>query len=1068
VGYILNVARRNLLLLTIYEMFNEHKARSLRPFVKAYIALLIISLLGWNTSAQTQPSTTLAEVEDLALTLVTLKSPHERESLLARKKGLMTPELRKALIRKGNAQLVAGRYSTAFDIYGLAQNVAEQIGDREGVATAWLDIGTVYYFQANYPAALEHYKKARELFLEVTNHYESAKALSGLALIYKEQRRDTEALTTLQQVLKEFNSLGDKEEVANTLNMIGTIHYGHGNYSAAAEAFSKSRETNNDNTDSFLRLADALYMQGDYPQALIYYKQTLERISGGEIGALVASINGAANSAYYIGNYDEALQHYQRGVAIQKTQLDKVGLANALKGIGNVHRARGDYGAALESYFNSLNVAEQAKTLVGGTLVSIGLVRALQSDYVRALDYYGKALKEFEATSNKIEMARALTLIGNVHYRQGRYDSALESYRKALALREAMDDKLGQGDTLAGIGSTLLRQKNYSEALDSFQRALVLFEAVGNQDRTAETLTRVSEAFLLQNDYAKALSAADSATGIATKLDNHELLWYARTLAGKAHWKLERLPLAHQAFTAAISTVESLRTAPSIVTGGEHNSTLPYLSAIDFLISQHRPAEAFHYAEGAKVQQLIDLLSNGGASTQKGLSTEERLEEQRLAGQVASIEIQLEREGQQRTGSEARRADLRNRLRQARATHVNFRQQLFSVKPGLRIGRGQFAPLRLDEIRALINDTSTALLQYAITENNTYLFVLTADKGPNQTSTRKRAVEINLKVYPLEIRHQELSSSVSNFEHQITSRADNFQQAAGDLYDLLVKPAEDQIALKTKLVIVPDGILWRLPFEALQSAKNHYLIDQMQVSYAPSFSALREMRKQRLPRGRLNSLLVAYASPALSKDFSARVELAYGGTRLQASAEQAVEAREAATTYGTNASRLFVGAEASEERMKEEVSRTRILHFATPALLDETSPMSSFIGLSSSSSQQDGFLQAREVVDLQTSAELVVLSGSQRHGDLNGGASIGFSWSWFVAGSPATMLSRWRVDSPAQSTVLSKFYFSMKPTIRTHVSRARMLQQSILALRRSADYQHPYYWANFALIGDAR
>ena len=138
-------------------------------------------------------------------------------------------------------RLLAGRYSTAFDIYGIAQNVAEKIGDKEGVATAWLDIGTVYYFQANYPAALEHYKKARDLFTEVTNHYESAKALSGLALIYKEQRRDTEALAALQQVLREFTSLGDTEEVANTLNMIGSIHYARGNYSAAAAAFLKKQ-----------------------------------------------------------------------------------------------------------------------------------------------------------------------------------------------------------------------------------------------------------------------------------------------------------------------------------------------------------------------------------------------------------------------------------------------------------------------------------------------------------------------------------------------------------------------------------------------------------------------------------------------------------------------------------------------------------------------------------------------------------------------------------------------------------------------------------------------------------
>src|SRR6476659_9639055 len=166
--------------------------------------LSILLLVGLTIHAQTPPSTSLAELEDFATTLITLKSQQEREQLLARNRALMTPDLRKALIRQGNTQLMAGRYSTAFDIYGVARSVAEQIGDKEGVAAASLDIGTVYYFQANYPAALEHYKKARELFTEVPNNFESAKALSGVAMIYREQRRENEALAALEQALKEF------------------------------------------------------------------------------------------------------------------------------------------------------------------------------------------------------------------------------------------------------------------------------------------------------------------------------------------------------------------------------------------------------------------------------------------------------------------------------------------------------------------------------------------------------------------------------------------------------------------------------------------------------------------------------------------------------------------------------------------------------------------------------------------------------------------------------------------------------------------------------------------------
>ena len=1031
-------------------------------------SLLLVLLLSLSIFAQSPPRTELAEIDDLATTLVTIKTPEEREQLLARNRTLMTPGLRKALIIRGNSQLMAGRYSTAFEIYGIARHVAEQIGDKEGLATAWLDIGTIYYFQANYPAASEHYIKARELFIEVPNQYEAAKALSGLALIHKEQRRDAEALTTLQQVLKEFTSLGDKEEISNTLNMIGTIHYGQGNYSAAAAAFLKSSEANS-NADSVVRLADALYMQGDYAQALAFYKKSLNTGAKREIGVLVAAVNGVANAAYYLGNYDEALENYQRSVDIQKTQSDKLGLATALKGIGNVHRARGDYGAALENYFNSLSISEQIKAPLGNTLGSIGLVRALQEDYVQALDYYGKALKEFKANSNNIEMARVLTLIGNVYYRQAQYDSSLGSYRQALALREEMDDKAGQGDILAGIGSTLLRQKNYSEALDGFEKALGLFRSTGHQEKMAEVLTRVADAFLLQNDYQKALSAAESAMALATQLDNRELLWYAQMLAGKSHAKLDHGPQAYNSLTSAVSTVESLRKEAFVVAAGDHQRSLPYLSIIDFLMGQHRPSEAFHYAERAKTQFLIDLLKNNNATTYKGLSLEQRRQEQRLLAEIASLEIQLGREADQRVSSENRRLDLRERLRRARTAYVAFSRKIFSENPELKTGRGEIAPLKLDDIRLLINDTATALLEYTITENNTYLFVLTADKAVAKTPQSRRPIEINLKVYPLEVKYHELASRVRHFHQLLSSRDDNFQESSRELYDLLLKPAQDQIGLKTKLVIVPDGVLWRLPFEALQSEEDHYVVDQRQVTYALSLSSLREMRKPRLPAGRLNSTLVAYGNPELAKNFATRLGLVDGTIKLEPSAtEQEEEIKRMTTSYGTTASRVYSGPQASEDRIKSDTSLAAILHFAGPTILNDTSPMSSFIGLSSATRQQDGFLQGREIMNLQTSAELVVAATAQQSAAFNGDAAVGFSWSWFVAGSRATLLSRWKLDSPTPSTLMTGFYSSIKPANRVPISKARALHQSVLRLRRSPEFQHPYYWASFAMIGDAR
>jgi CHAT domain-containing protein len=742
-------------------------------------------------------------------------------------------------------------------------------------------------------------------------------------------------------------------------------------------------------------------------------------------------------------------------------------LATSFKGIANVHRSRGDYPAALENYFNSLKLYEEAKAPSGSILGSIGLVRALQGDYAQALEYYNKALKEFESNSNKLDMARTFSLIGNAQYTQGSYESALASYRRALTLREEMDDKSGQGDVLAGIGSTLVRQKNYSEGLDSYQKALALFNSLGQKASVAEVLTRVSEAFVLQAEYQKALSAAESAVTIARQIDDADLLWYARLLSGKAHRKLENGAQAYQALNDAVSIVESLRSRPAIPSGGEHNSVLPYLSMIDVLLDQHRPGEAFDYAERAKVQSLLDVLRNSNSVPGKGLTPAERDEEQRLVGQVASLELQLDRESQLRTSTEARRMNLSERLGQARRAYADLRQQLFVAHPRLKVDRAELAPLKLDELRSLLVDTSTALLEYAITENNTYLFVLTADKSSTRARQR-RTVTLDLKVYPLEIRNDELTSRVKQFETQLATKAEDADKSGRDLYELLLKPADAQLGLKTKLVIVPDGVLWRLPFEALQPEQDHYVIDQMQVSYAPSLTALREMRKSH-SRATPNATFAAFANPALSKALTDRISLAFNNLSFVPSPQQDEEIKRIAIAYGSTKSRLYTGNDASEDRFRTEVSQASVLHFAAPALLDETSPVSSFVTLAGGMGDRaDGFLQAREVMNLSTTAQLVVMSSVARHGDARGYGTATLSWSWFVAGSPTTMLSRWAVEPDPSAKLLVQFYTGIRPSSGMSAPKSLALRRSLLALRRSTEYQHPHYWANFALIGNER
>ncbi|HYG82692.1 MAG TPA: CHAT domain-containing protein, partial [Pyrinomonadaceae bacterium] len=174
--------------------------------------------------------------------------------------------------------------------------------------------------------------------------------------------------------------------------------------------------------------------------------------------------------------------------------------------------------------------------------------------------------------------------------------------------------------------------------------------------------------------------------------------------------------------------------------------------------------------------------------------------------------------------------------------------------------------------------------------------------------------------------------------------------------------------------------------------------------------------------------------------------------------------------YGRERSRVLVGAQAREAAVKAEAGRYRVLHFATHALLDDSNPMYSRILLASEpdGSPEDGLLEAWEVMKLDLSAELIVLSACQtaRGRVAPGEGVIGISWALFVAGSPAAVVSQWEVDSERSTDLMVEFHANLLGPRRAQ-TKAEALRRAALKLLRGR-YSHPAYWAGFILVGDGR
>jgi CHAT domain-containing protein len=501
---------------------------------------------------------------------------------------------------------------------------------------------------------------------------------------------------------------------------------------------------------------------------------------------------------------------------------------------------------------------------------------------------------------------------------------------------------------------------------------------------------------------------------------------------------------------------------------------------VELLIAQNKPDEAFHYAEMAKGRMLLDVLRHGRSDISKTMTPEERDHEKQLNATITALSSQQRKEISLRQPDKSRLAFIDAQLQKARLEYEAYETRIYAAHPDVRTGRGGSEPLSLNEAGALINDSQTALLEYVVRQNRTYLFVLTK---PNRTDP------VRLKVYPIEISARELATRVADFRQRLAGNSADFKEPARGLYDLLLQPAQDELEGKRTLCIVPAEVLWELPFQALLSKSDKYVLEDHALSYVPSLNVLSEMKKKALARqqtrddshsgGFLTKIsgtmtsplprLLAIGNPSLSGRSVARLR----STRRELSfdslpqAEQEVKA--IGEIYGAQESTILIGNAAREETFKATASKYSVLHFASHGVLDDVNPLYSRLLLATGSETDDGFLEAREIMKLDLHADLAVLSACQtgrgRFG--SGEGLIGMSWALFIAGTSTTVASQWKVDSASTTRLMIDFHRNLQSEKGpSQANPAEALRRAAIKLMADPKYRHPFFWSGFVVVGN--
>jgi CHAT domain-containing protein len=636
---------------------------------------------------------------------------------------------------------------------------------------------------------------------------------------------------------------------------------------------------------------------------------------------------------------------------------------------------------------------------------------------------------------------------------------------------------------LNNLGAVYNEQGDHARALETLQRSLKLAEEIGLSQIIASSLTNIAQTYQHLGQPRAALDYTSRAVVHARREDNADILWQALTTEGKVYEALDKPDNAGQSFLGAIAVIEKLR---GQLAGGERGrqrffegKVSPYYAMVDLLLKQGETAQALTYAERAKGRVLLDVLSNGRVDINKAMTKEELDSDHALTTEINKLNTQISR--LKAAGQSDELPALTARLEKARLEYEAFQTGLYAAHPELRVKRGEAHTLTPGEADGLLAGGRSALLEYVVGENNSYLFVLT--KGAGQP--------VELKVYPLSIKGKELTGLAQDFLRRVAEHDLTIKAPAGRLYELLVKPAEKQLQGVSSLIIVPDGPLWDLPFQALHRGQRGYLLEDYAISYAPSLSVLREMKRKGAellrarggqpgnvpaPRPAAKSFrteLLALGNPVLRGETAAKLSALRDEDSLSPLPDAEREVNTLGKLYGPARSRVLVGERATEEEVKAESEKYLLLHFATHALLDDRNPMYSRILLSQAGrgAGEDGFLEAWELMKLDLTAELTVLSACQTaRGRVGAGEGmIGMSWALFVAGCPSVVVSQWKVDSARTTDLMLEFHRNLlrRKGSEPAMTKAEALRAASLKLLHG-QYNHPVYWAGFVLIGNER
>jgi CHAT domain-containing protein/tetratricopeptide (TPR) repeat protein len=938
----------------------------------------------------------------------------------------------------GECNLILGRNDAALSFFDRARIESRTAGDAEGEAWAIVDAARTHTYTANGQRAIATAESARALLERATTIEPDARSLieaESLRIMgegHYSQGDILEAQKLYARALELSTTVGDRAGQATVNLYRGYAHADAGEIQDAAE---------------------------DHAQALTLYRVVGDR--RGEALALTA-IGGVHT---FFNESKDALECHKQAREIFKTIGDHTGEAIVLNQLGYSYEELNEPELALENYTAALERYREAR-IRDAEMVSLYYLGRLcrgMGKLEEAVAYCDSSMKLSSDLGDVRMRAYALMEIATAQNALGRLPQALESYQHVMRIFTATGDRRGRAIALSRVGDAYYGAGNKQGALDHYEAALSLNEA--GRDRTAEIVAH----------YNIARSARD--LGQLDKALSHIAASIKLT-------EVARSQIAGQ----------GLRTSYFAAASKYYETYIDMLMRAD----NERPGEgyakrALQVSESARARALLDVLMQSGTELREGIDPNllerERHVEELLRGKSEYLIRLLSDE---RASPAA--VEVEAEVRRLALEHDEIEAQIRAQSPRYAaISQPQL--LDLEGIQRELRD-NMLLLEYQLGSEKSYLWAVTDHSFDVYALPGRATIEATARDVRtlLTARHSNTDASYEERKGDFADADERYAERAAALSSLLLGRVAERLR-RTKLLIVPDGLLQYIPFEALpvpvpagvgqeSAAIEGYipLVEQNEVNTLPSASTLALIRRETATRTRAAKTVFVFADPVFENDDSRVKSHDKSGSRAPISGRPQPESRrfsrlqfsrvEAAKIISTvprgQGTQALDFEACRSTAIGDRPSQYQIVHFATHAVVNDERPELSGIVLSmvdERGEHNEGYLQLHDVYNLRIPAELVVLSACESGlgKNVQGEGLVGLTRGCFYAGARSVVASLWTVDDAATSELMGNFYRGM---LVNGMSPSEALREAKLTMRRQKRWSAPYYWAGFVFQGD--